>query len=162
MTGSPGSSVQLQSIIAAQTQTWLPRPLFNLFLLLLLPPASLVESCLTLRSTVSRPMYLGILHLSGAYDQIFITVRQLWVCWSGALSLTRGWVYRLQLLLAIASAVILMSESCEIHNHILLYQIRDFPFCRLLLLGGPPHGMPPRINYVSRYKTVRTRHKTHS
>jgi hypothetical protein len=46
---------------------------------------------LTLQSMVSRPVCLGTKHLSRAYDQIFITVRQLLVC-SGALSLTRGWV----------------------------------------------------------------------
>jgi hypothetical protein len=51
------------------------------------------------------------------YDQIFIAVRnteyvgQLRVCWYGALSLTRGRVCRLQLLLVLASAVILGSES---------------------------------------------------
>jgi hypothetical protein len=41
----------------------------------------------------------------GAYNQIFITVRQLWVCWCEALSMTRGGVCSLQLLLAFASAV---------------------------------------------------------
>jgi hypothetical protein len=41
---------------------------------------------------------------SGAHDKIFIIVRQLRICWCGALSLTRGRVCRLQLLLALASA----------------------------------------------------------
>jgi hypothetical protein len=42
---------------------------------------------------------LEIKHPSGAYDQIFIIARQLWVCWCGVLSLTRGRVWRLELLL---------------------------------------------------------------
>jgi hypothetical protein len=75
-----------------------------------------------LRRTVSRSLYLGVKHPSRAYDQIFITVRQLRVCWCGALSLTRERVCRLQLLLDLASAVILGSES-----RILLFQIRDSP-----------------------------------
>jgi hypothetical protein len=79
---------------------------------------------------------LGIKHPSGAYDQIFITVWQLRVCWFGAPSLTRGRVCRLQLLLALASAVIFGSESRRTLGHILLSQIRDFPFRRLLRLAG--------------------------
>jgi hypothetical protein len=73
-------------------------------------------------------------HQSGAYGQIFIAVRnteyvgQLRVCWRRALSLTRGWVSRLQLLLTLASAVILGSESRGTRDHILLSQIWDFPF----------------------------------
>jgi hypothetical protein len=90
---------------------------------------------------------LGIKHPSGAYNQIFVTVRQLWVCWCEALSLTRGWVC-LQLLLAHTSAVILRSEYHGTCVHILLFQIRDFPFHRLLRRAGlqwrystpPPHG----------------------
>jgi hypothetical protein len=54
----------------------------------------------------------------------------------------------LQLLLILASAVILESESHGTRDHVLEYQIRDFPFHRLLRLAGqrwrystpPPHG----------------------
>jgi hypothetical protein len=78
-----------------------------------------------LRPTVSRPVCLGIKHPSGAYDQIFITVRQLRVCWCGALTLKRERVCRLQLLLSLASAVILWSDSRRTRDHILLSQIWD-------------------------------------
>jgi hypothetical protein len=70
-----------------------------------------------------------------------------------ALSLTRGRVCRLQLLLTLVSAVIFASESHGIRDHILLSQIRDFPFRRLLRLAGlrwrysipPPHGSSPDV-----------------
>jgi hypothetical protein len=62
-----------------------------------------------LRPMVSRPLRLGVKHPSDAYD------------------LTREWVCRLQLLLVLASAVILGSESRGTRDYILLSQIRDYP-----------------------------------
>jgi hypothetical protein len=64
---------------------------------------------------------------SGAHDKICNTVRQLQVCWCGAPSLTRGWACRLQLLLVLASAVILGTESHGTHDHILLYKFETSP-----------------------------------
>jgi hypothetical protein len=82
----------------------------------------------------------------------FISVWQLRVCWCEALSLMRGRVCRLQLLI-LASAVILGSKSHGTRDHILLSQIRDFPFRRLLRLAGlrwrysipPPHRNLPNL-----------------
>jgi hypothetical protein len=88
-----------------------------------------------LRPTVCLPVCPGIKHPSGVYDQILITVRQLGVCWCRAFSLTSGRVCRLQLLMVLASAVIFGSESLGTRDHILLSQIRDFPFRRLLRLA---------------------------
>jgi hypothetical protein len=74
--------------------------------------------------------------ICGLRPDFFITIWQLRVCWYGALSLTRGRVCRLQLLLALASAIILGSESRGTRIHVLLYQIPNFHFHRLLRLAG--------------------------
>jgi hypothetical protein len=65
---------------------------------------------------------------SVAYDQIFITLWQLWSCFCGVPSLTSGRVCLLYVLLALASAVFLGSESLWSRDHILLSQNWDFPF----------------------------------
>jgi hypothetical protein len=57
-------------------------------------------------------------------------------------SLIRGWVCRLQLLLVLASAVTLRSESRGTHDHILLSQIRDSPNME---------GQVPLENHVIRF-----------
>jgi hypothetical protein len=59
-------------------------------------------------------------------------------------------VCRLQLLLAFASTVILESESRGTRDHILLSQIRDFPFRPLLRLAGLRwrYSTPPPCGFV--------------
>jgi hypothetical protein len=61
-----------------------------------------------------------------------------------------GWVCRLQLLLALVSAVILRSESHGTHDHILLSQIRDSPN----LEGEVPVFISPRNRVAQLYLQV--------
>jgi hypothetical protein len=91
--------------------------------------------------------HLARLSSSGTQDQIFITVRQLGVCWCGVPFLTRGWVCRLQLLLALSRAVILGFESCRCHDHILLSQIWDCPS----LEGQVPIFISPKNRVAQLY-----------
>jgi hypothetical protein len=89
----------------------------------------------------------------------FITVRQLRVCWCGELSLTRGRVCRLQLLLALASALILRSES---HGTVTIFYCLRFETSFFVasydpqVYGGgirfpPPHGSS--LEFKSKSKT---------
>jgi hypothetical protein len=70
---------------------------------------------------------IGVRCPSGARDQMCVIVTQLWVCRCAALCLTRGLVCSLQLLLGLASAVILGAESHRTHDHILLSHVSDSP-----------------------------------
>jgi hypothetical protein len=68
-----------------------------------------------LRPTVSRPVCLGVKNPSGAYDQRFITVRQLRFCWCGAPSLKRGRVC--PWLCTMYNILTFYMLSCVIHTH---------------------------------------------
>jgi hypothetical protein len=65
---------------------------------------------------------------SGAHDWIFITVWQLRSCFCGALSLTRG---RVSFVYAAGPC-----QRTHSRDRILLSQISDFPFRRLIRLAG--------------------------
>jgi hypothetical protein len=78
------------------------------------------------RWSVGQSVLVSSTHLGLTTRFLFLS-RQLRVCGCGALSLTRERVCRLQLLLGLASAVILVSESRRTRDHILLSQIRDSP-----------------------------------
>jgi hypothetical protein len=102
-----------------------------------------------LKQTVSWPVCPTIKHPSGAYDKIFITVRELQVCSCvGGLSDEKTGL-SFTIAAGLARAVIFESESRGTRDLILLSQIRDFHFRRLLRLAGlwwrysipPPHGI---------------------
>jgi hypothetical protein len=60
--------------------------------------------------------------------------------------LTRGWVCHLQLLLVLASAFILGSESLGIRDHIVMSQIRDFLYVASYDSQGYGGGIRPRLH----------------
>jgi hypothetical protein len=103
---------------------------------------------LMLRPTVNRPACLGIKHPSGSCDQIFITcvtVTVFFFC--GSLSEERT-VLPFVCAAGNCQPIFLGSKSLGTWDHILLSQIWDFLFRRLLRLAGsrwkyltpPPNG----------------------
>jgi hypothetical protein len=128
-----------------------------------------VEVEVTLRLTVSQSVSLGVEpHLGLMTRYVFITLWQLRTCFSEAPSQTRGRVCLLCMLLVLASIVVLGLESLWSRDDILLSQISDFPFRRLLRLAGsrwrysnpPPHGFWLQNCYLYRLRTDHPQ-KTH-
>jgi hypothetical protein len=70
---------------------------------------------------------------------------QLRFCWRGAPSLMKGQISRLQLLLALASLIILRPESPESRDNSLLIQIRDSPAWKAM----SPCLYPPETRWPS-------------
>jgi hypothetical protein len=115
------------------------------------PAATHFKNCVkvkvTLRLTVGQSVSLGVEPHLGHVIR-YVLVWQLRSGFCGAPSLTRGRVCLLCMLLVLASAVFLGSESLGSRDHILLSQFWGFPFRRLLRLAGspwrystpPPHG----------------------
>jgi hypothetical protein len=95
---------------------------------------------------------------SGADDQIFVIVRQLWVCWYGAPSPTRGQACSLQLLSGLASAVIVGSDSRRTHEHIFCFKFETLPNWRTKF---PYLYVYPRNRVAHLYSQTLLKSKSH-
>jgi hypothetical protein len=75
--------------------------------------------------SVGQYVLVSVSHLE-LMTRFFFSVRQLWVSWCWAPSLTRGWVCNLlvQFILRLARAVTLGSKSLRTQDHILLSHLR--------------------------------------
>jgi hypothetical protein len=113
-------------------------------------PSILLRVRVRVRVTLRLPVYRQSFRLSAkpleTHDQYFIFELNI-CCYNPHVtsSLTRGWVYRLQLLLALTSAVILRSEFPGTHDHILLSQTRDSATWR----ARSPELYPPGTGWPS-------------
>jgi hypothetical protein len=114
-------------------------------------------------ATDGQSVSLGVEPHLGLMTRYFLTVWQLRSCFCGVLSLTRGYVCFLYMLLVLSSAVFLGFESQGTRDHNLLSQIWDFPFRRLLRLAGsrwvdstpPPDGGHELWVFTAPYIEVR-------
>jgi hypothetical protein len=89
-----------------------------------------------LRLTVNLSVSLGVERQLGLMTRYVLRLTVTVLFSVGAPSLMRGRVCHLYMLLALASAIFLGSESLGTRDHILLSQIWDFPYRRLLRLAG--------------------------
>jgi hypothetical protein len=103
-----------------------------------------------LRPTVSRLVCLGIKH------QIVI-LSDSSLMWSALSDERMGLTFTIA---DVASAVSLVSESRETRDHILLSQIGDFPFRRLLRLAGLRWRYPTPPPLTSLYSRLNMRHRS--
>jgi hypothetical protein len=101
----------------------------------------------TFRLTVSQSVSKSWCQAtSGAHDQIFLTLWQLQPCFCGAPFVTRRRICLLYMLLSLAGAFFLGSESVGTRDHIFLSQIWDFPFVASYDSQGYGGGIRPRLH----------------
>jgi hypothetical protein len=112
----------------------------------------------------SRPVSLVIKHPSGAYDQIFVTVRQIRTCWCWALSLTRGRVCHIQSLVLSISLVTTDNQSASLSwNKAPIWGLRpDLYYCQTvadLMMSG---ALSDEITGLSFTIAAGARQRSHS
>jgi hypothetical protein len=122
----------------------------------------------TLPLTVSQSVSLGVEPRLGLMTRYLLLFDSCCFVF-GAPSLTRGRVWLLYMQLILVSVVFLWSESLRTRDHILLSQIWDFSFRRLLRLKGsrwryttpPPHGCNSQLILFLAYNISERTTKKH-